>query len=128
MLVCVSITLAIVSAVLYGVWKFGIGQYRGRISPYAIVLVTTSVGTVIYLISSWRTDAMTFSPKDVLPGTVAGPGLAPRHASGSRGPQSQAGGRCRTGCDEGVRPVPRIDRRTQTTYHQAPARECDEGV
>ena len=72
MLVCVSITLAIVSAVLYGVWKFGIGQYRGRISPYAIVLVTTSVGTVIYLISSWRTDAMTFSPKDVLPGTVAG--------------------------------------------------------
>ena len=72
MLVRVSITLAIVSAVLYGVWKFGIGQYRGRISPYAIVLVTTSVGTVIYLISSWRTDAMTFSPKDVLPGTVAG--------------------------------------------------------
>ena len=65
-------TLAIASAVLYGVWKFGIGQYRGRISPYAIVLVTTSVGTVIYLISSWRTDAMTFSPKDVLPGTVAG--------------------------------------------------------
>ena len=72
MLVRVSITLAIVSSVLYGVWKFGIGQYRGRISPYAIVLVTTSVGTVIYLISSWRTDAMTFSPKDVLPGTVAG--------------------------------------------------------
>jgi drug/metabolite transporter (DMT)-like permease len=72
MLIRVSITLAIVSAVLYGVWKFGIGQYRGRISPYAIVLVTTSVGTVIYLISSWRTDAMTFSPKDVLPGTVAG--------------------------------------------------------
>ena len=72
MLVRVSITLAIVSAVLYGVWKFGIGKYRGRISPYAIVLVTTSVGTVIYLISSWRTDAMTFSPKDVLPGTVAG--------------------------------------------------------
>jgi drug/metabolite transporter (DMT)-like permease len=72
MLVRVSITLAIASAVLYGVWKFGIGQYRGRISPYAIVLVTTSVGTVIYLISSWRTDAMTFSPKDVLPGTVAG--------------------------------------------------------
>ena len=67
-----SITLAIASAVLYGVWKFGIGQYRGRISPYAIVLVTTSVGTVIYLISSWRTDAMTFSPKDVLPRTVAG--------------------------------------------------------
>jgi drug/metabolite transporter (DMT)-like permease len=72
MLVRVSITLAIASAVLYGVWKFGIGQYRGRISPYAIVLVTTSVGTVVYLISSWRTDAMTFSPKDVLPGTVAG--------------------------------------------------------
>lgn len=72
MLAGVSVTLAIASAVLYGVWKFGIGQYRGRISPYAIVLVTTSVGTVIYLISSWRTDAMTFSPKDVLPGTVAG--------------------------------------------------------
>ncbi len=72
MLAGVSVTLAIASAVLYGVWKFGIGQYRGRISPYAIVLVTTLVGTVIYLISSWRTDAMTFSPKDVLPGTVAG--------------------------------------------------------
>ena len=67
-----SISLALASAVLFGVWKFGIGQYRGRVSPYAIVLVTSLVGIAFYLVSSWRTDAMLFAPKDVLPGTVAG--------------------------------------------------------
>ena len=67
-----SVSLAIASAVLFGVWKFGIGQYRGRVSPYAIVLVTSLVGIAFYLVSSWRTDAMLFAPKDVLPGTVAG--------------------------------------------------------
>lgn len=65
-------TLAIASAILFGVWKFGIGQYRGRVSPYAIVLVTATVGAVIYLVSAWRTDAMVFDSKDLLPGTVAG--------------------------------------------------------
>jgi drug/metabolite transporter (DMT)-like permease len=72
MLARVSVTLAIASAILFGVWKFGIGQYRGRVSPYAIVLVTSLVGIAFYLVSSWRTDAMVFAPKDVLPGTVAG--------------------------------------------------------
>ena len=72
MLARVSVTLAIASAVLFGFWKFGIGQYRGRVSPYAIVLVTSLVGIAFYLVSSWRTDAMVFAPKDVLPGTVAG--------------------------------------------------------
>ena len=67
-----SVSLAIASAVLFGFWKFGIGQYRGRVSPYAIVLVTSLVGIAFYLVSSWRTDAMLFAPKDVLPGTVAG--------------------------------------------------------
>jgi drug/metabolite transporter (DMT)-like permease len=72
MLARVSASLALVSAVLYGFWKFGIGQYRGRVSPYAIVLVTSLMGIAFYLVSSWRTDAMVFAPKDVLPGTVAG--------------------------------------------------------
>ena len=72
MLARVSVTLAIASAVLFGVWKFGIGQYRGRVSPYAIVLVTSTVGMAFYLVSAWRTDTMMFAPKDVLPGTVAG--------------------------------------------------------
>ena len=72
MLARVSVTLAIASAVLFGFWKFGIGKYRGRVSPYAIVLVTSLVGIAFYLVSSWRTDAMVFAPKDVLPGTVAG--------------------------------------------------------
>jgi len=67
-----SVSLAITSAVLFGVWKFGIGQYRGRISPYAIVLVTSLVGIAFYLASAWRTDTMLFDPKDVLPGFVAG--------------------------------------------------------
>jgi drug/metabolite transporter (DMT)-like permease len=68
----VSVTLAFASAVLFGVWKFGIGRYRGRVSPYAIVLVTSTVGIAFYLVSAGRTDAMIFAPKDVLPGTVAG--------------------------------------------------------
>lgn len=72
MLAGVSVTLAIASAVLFGFWKFGIGQYRGRVSPYAIVLVTSTVGIAFYLVSAWRTDAMMFAPKDLLPGTVAG--------------------------------------------------------
>lgn len=72
MLAGVSVTLAIASAILFGFWKFGIGQYRGRVSPYAIVLVTSTVGIAFYLVSAWRTDAMMFAPKDLLPGTVAG--------------------------------------------------------
>ena len=64
--------MAIASAVLFGFWKFGIGQYRGRVSPYAIVLVTSTVGIAFYLVSAWRTDRMIFAPKDLLPGTVAG--------------------------------------------------------
>ncbi len=67
-----SVSLAIASAVLFGVWKFGIGQYRGRISPYAIVLVTSLVGIGFYLASAWHTDKVLFAPKDVLPGFVAG--------------------------------------------------------
>ena len=72
MLARVSVSLAIASAILFGVWKFGIGQYRGRVSPYAIVLVTSTVGIAVYLASAWRTDKLMFAPKDVLPGTVAG--------------------------------------------------------
>ena len=72
MLTPVTVSLAIASAVLFGCWKFGIGQYRGRVSPYAIVLVTSTVGVLIYLASAWRTDELRFEPKDVLPGTVAG--------------------------------------------------------
>ena len=67
-----SISLALASAVLFGVWKFGIGQYRGRVSPYAIVLVTSLVGIGFYLASAWHTDKVLFAPKDVLPGTLAG--------------------------------------------------------
>ena len=67
-----SISLALASAVLFGVWKFGIGQYRGRVSPYAIVLVTSLVGIGFYLASAWHTDKVLFAPKDVLPGPLAG--------------------------------------------------------
>ena len=72
MLACVSETLAIASAILFGFWKFGIGQYRGRVSPYAVVLVTATVGIGFYLVSAWRTDRMVLAPKDLLPGLVAG--------------------------------------------------------
>ena len=67
-----SISLAIASAVLFGVWKFGIGQYRDRVSSYAIVLVTSLAGILIYLAAAWRTDKLMVDPKDVLPGTLAG--------------------------------------------------------
>jgi drug/metabolite transporter (DMT)-like permease len=72
MLPRVSVTLAIASAILFGVWKFGIGTYRGRVSPYAIVLVTATVGIAFYVASAWRTDTMTLVAKDLLPGLVAG--------------------------------------------------------
>ena len=72
MLARVSVTLAIASAILFGVWKFGIGTYRGRVSPYAIVLVTATVGIAFYVASAWRTDTMTLAAKDLLPGLVAG--------------------------------------------------------
>ena len=67
-----SIFLALASAVLFGVWKFGIGQYRDRVSCYAIVLVTSLAGILIYLASAWLTDKLIVDPQDLLPGMLTG--------------------------------------------------------
>ncbi len=44
----VYIILALSSAILFGLWKFGIGQFRGRISTYSVVLVSASSAAIVY--------------------------------------------------------------------------------
>ncbi len=92
MLVRVSITLAIVSAVLFGVWKFGIGQYRGRVSPYAIVLVTSTLGRAFYRKVSGKLSA---GPVNYLTRHSAdglGGWMGPRMAGGAPVPTSFSAG------------------------------------
>lgn len=66
------VLLALVSAVLLGVWRFGIGQYRGRINANLIVLISATAVTVIYVVLGTISQELTFNREDAIPGVIAG--------------------------------------------------------
>lgn len=66
------VLLALVSAVLLGVWRFGIGQYRGRINANLIVLISATAVTVIYVALGTISQELTFNREDAIPGVIAG--------------------------------------------------------
>ena len=68
----VYVLLALVSAVLLGVWRFGIGQYRGRINANLIVLISATAVTVIYVALGTISQELTFNREDAIPGVIAG--------------------------------------------------------
>lgn len=64
--------LALTSAVLLGVWKFGIGRYRGAISPAGVILVSASAAAVIYVFEGALTGDSSFDALDIGHGIVGG--------------------------------------------------------
>ncbi len=64
--------LAIVSAVLYGVWKFGLGIYRGRISVFGVLLVSASTAGVVYVVAGLADGDLVFDGADIARGLVGG--------------------------------------------------------
>ena len=66
------LVLALASALLYGVWKFGLGIYRGRISVFAVLLVSASAAAVVYLSAGFADGTLAFNGEDVVRGLVGG--------------------------------------------------------
>lgn len=58
----VYVLLALSSAILFGLWKFGIGQFRGRISVYSVVLVSASSAAAIYVLLGWMSHDLSLDP------------------------------------------------------------------
>ena len=66
------VLLALSSAVLYGIWEFGIGRYRGRVKVYGIILVSAIATTITYLLNGvFRHDLM-LDKNDVVPRLLGG--------------------------------------------------------
>ena len=68
----VYVILALSSAILLGLWKFGIGQFRGRISTYSVVLVSASSAAVVYLLLGFTTSGLAFDRWDAYRGLIGG--------------------------------------------------------
>ena len=66
------VLLALVSCVLFGIGKFGIGRYRGRISAHGIVLVSATASAMTYVLFGVLTHELAFSPIDLIPALVGG--------------------------------------------------------
>lgn len=66
------VILALSSAILLGLWKFGIGQFRGRISIYSVVLVSASSAAVVYLLLGFTSNGLAFDRWDASRGLIGG--------------------------------------------------------
>ena len=65
------VLLALLSSVLFGVWAFGIGRYRGSISVFSVVLVSAAAA-MVYLVVGLANDGLEFAEGDVLRGLAGG--------------------------------------------------------
>ncbi|MCX6460796.1 MAG: DMT family transporter [Actinobacteria bacterium] len=66
------VLLALLSSVLFGVWAFGIGRYRGSISVFSVVLVSATAAAMVYLVVGLANDGLEFAEGDVLRGLAGG--------------------------------------------------------
>lgn len=64
--------LALASGVLFGVWKFGLGRYRGTVNPYSVVLVSAAAAAVVYFSVGVNGNELTIDSADVGPGLLGG--------------------------------------------------------
>ncbi len=64
--------LALSSSVLFGLWNFGIGRYRGAISVYSVILVSASAAAVVYLVGGYLADDLVFDRFDMTNGFLGG--------------------------------------------------------
>ncbi|MFM8352708.1 MAG: EamA family transporter [Actinomycetales bacterium] len=68
----VFIVLALSSAVLWGIWAFGVGRSSRHASAWMVILVSEGCAALIYLVMGLATDALVFDRADVVPGLIAG--------------------------------------------------------
>ena len=64
--------LAISSALLYGVWKFGLSAFRGTVSAYAAILISASTALLVYLVVGSARNVLDFNVHDVPAGLLGG--------------------------------------------------------
>lgn len=64
--------LAITSAVLFGVWQFAIGQFRGRVPREMVVLTCSAAAGVTYLVLGLASGEFLLDSLDISRGLVGG--------------------------------------------------------
>ena len=68
----VSLLLALVSAVLFGVWQFGIGQYRGSVPREMVVFISSVAAGITYLTLGLATGEFVLNSLDIVNGVIGG--------------------------------------------------------
>lgn len=63
---------ALFSAVMLGVWSFGLGQWRGKVAVFSVVLVSASSAAVIYVLIGLLSHDLVFDPRDASRGVLGG--------------------------------------------------------
>lgn len=66
------VVLAFASAILFGIWKFGLSFYRGKVSVYAVILVSACGAGVVYLLLGTAAGTLIFTLEDVPEGLIGG--------------------------------------------------------
>jgi drug/metabolite transporter (DMT)-like permease len=66
------LSLALASAVLLGVWKFGLGMYRDRVTVWSVILISASAAAVMYVVLGTLTGDLAFDPDEVGEGLLGG--------------------------------------------------------
>ncbi len=66
------ILTALLSALLFGIWSFGIGQWRGKVAVFSVVLVSASSAAVVYVLVGLLSHDLVFDPRDASHGVLGG--------------------------------------------------------
>jgi drug/metabolite transporter (DMT)-like permease len=66
------LSLALSSAFLFGIWKFGLSFYRGRVSVYAVILLSALGAGAVYVILGAMQSTLVFEIEDVPEGLLGG--------------------------------------------------------
>ena len=67
-----SVALALASALLLGVWQFALSIYRGKISVYAVILISASAAGVAYIILGALHGELSVNRGDLPEGLIGG--------------------------------------------------------
>lgn len=66
------LVLALASALLFGIWQFALGQFRGRIPREIVLLGSCSASVVVYLVLGTVSGDFVLNSTDVLQGLAGG--------------------------------------------------------
>ena len=63
---------ALLSALLLGIWSFGIGQWRGKVAVFSVILVSASSAAMVYVVIGLLSHDLVFDPRDASRGVLGG--------------------------------------------------------